>query len=226
MSDYVLGSGYGDIVPLADYTDASALNIANTYRDIDAYADPMYHELVADFDAPLESAWYDNISRSDVAQGIGYAEIALSAYGTYTGLQEKATSYREQADLDDLRADEILRRSAITVTKIYKESRGTVAQQKTVMAGRGMSSTGTTALAIEADSLDEAYDEIRNVDAAANYDSYLAKASAAANRSAADAADKAGDMAIIGGALTIGATAIGGPGAGFVIGQAWDMGTN
>jgi hypothetical protein len=150
-----------------------------------------------------------SLTKGQIATGLGYASTIISGYGQFTGLQEKADSYRDQAALDRQRAEEIQRRAEISITKIGNDSNRVVNTQKTALTGRGVSASGTLALALARDSFDKAHTEIENVDTAMRYEKGLALAQAEANEKAADAAEDASWMSLISTGLKITAIATG-----------------
>ena len=139
-----------------------------------------------------------------IATGIEVTSIMLEGYGQWKGFQQKADSYDEQAKLDRARAEEIMRRAAISIKKIENSAEDTTAIQKTSLVSRGISSSGTLSVALARDSMNKAHEEIMNVDKAARYEKNLAEAQADANDLAAKASHFASTMSIFSTALKVG----------------------
>lgn len=162
----------------------------------------------------------------DIGTGLQVAGTAIEAYGRYKGYKQKEADLETQARLDELQADKILEFARNTINKIDTKSKKVVGRQLTTLTARGMSASGNTALALTSEALDNARQEMENVDIKAQYESYMLREKALSERNAAAAAGAAGSFAILGGVASIGATIFGGPMSGKLVSESFNQFTS
>lgn len=141
---------------------------------------------------------------SGVSLGFQLLGGALEFFGNRKARKAQAEALRKQAMLREAEAEEIMRRAAINIEAVRKDTTRLIGEQRSVYAAAGLKLEGSP-LDVATSTLNQAEEEIELMRQEAEFDATAVRLGASADRSLARSTERAGVYQDIGTIATIGA---------------------